>query len=1155
MSEYNNVEKPFLDQLAALGWTVIDQGPAIPSDPIISLRSSFREVTLRDVFVTSVSQVNLTDAGEPWLTPEQLAKLHDEIMGQPGNSLREINERVQQLLYRIQVDRNEVTDEEDPNVALIDFDNPEKNIYHAINQFRIDTPCGVKDFIIPDIVLFINGLPVVVVECKDLNSFETNPMAEAFKQLMRYSEQRVETAKAGLKEGEPKLFYTNQFVIRTDGDQCQFGTVTSTNEEYFYPWRDIHPEQYRKYDPPLGKERQQELLIQGMLPKATILDIIRNCTVFMDVGSSRAKIVCRYQQYRAVVKIIDRLRTESTGDDRSGVVWHTQGSGKSLTMVFVIRKIRRCDDLKDFKICLVTDRSKLEEQLAKTAQLSNETVTEISSREEVHEKLSTDSSNLNMVMMHKFYERDQKGPDYLESALKVPRFENFGVVNESDKILLMIDEAHRTQANDLSDNLFGAFPNATRLAFTGTPLIQVHNKNAREHKSKARFGSYIDKYKLQDSVKDGATIQILYEGKTTDGKIDQKEKFDAKVDNLAQSHVESQLRKASNQEVIRKEAQSKGVEFEDLLQKRTNEEIRNLKKKWGTTGDLQEADDRIEKIAEDIVDHYIANILPNEFKAQVVCSSKMACIKYKKYIDAMLAKRLAAEEAKPEAPVDYLRQPAPAIVAKKHDDALMISAEPLAGQRTEASDQYRDPELCRRLSMLLSAVVISSDGTNELAVFVDARKHARSVNAVASFKSEFHFDKPDRKENAGLAFLIVCDMLLTGFDAPIEQVMYIDKKVKSHNLLQTIARVNRVATGKDRGYIVDYIGLSHHLKEALSIYAGEDEADPDVSLQSIAEEIPRLESRFNRLIQLFQNNGVSKIEGFANQTINDPKEDYLVMELAIEKMADIRQRANFEVYLKTFYQSLDIILPKPAANKYKIPARRFGYLLIKVRDRYKDDGLNISNIGGKVKSLIDEHLISLGVNPKIPPVELLSPKFIAELEKNTSSKAKASEMEHAIRKHCRIKFDEDPVFYRNMSEKLEVLLQQHKENWDDLCEELLGLRTSAEEGRVGTEAGVESKAGAFYALIVQEAFGAKEPPKAHAEKVKSLANLVVKQLQSTIYKANFWRPNNPDLEALQGDLSDLFMLADIEEIEDNSDKIINEITQLAKVRHEDLLAE
>ena len=1038
MSEYEFVEKPFLDQLEALGWTVIDQGPDIPSDPSKSLRNSFREVILRDEFNKAVRRINVTDDGREWLTDKQLDKLFDDITGQTGNSLREINENVQELLYRIQADENELTGEEDPNVKLIDFKHPERNTFHAINQFRIDTPGGVKLFIIPDIVLFVNGLPLVVVEAKDRNQVEANPMAEAFKQLMRYSEQREETKEAGLKEGEPRLFHTNQFIIRTCGDQCEFGTVTSTDEEYFYPWRDIYPVKYRKYEPPLGKERQQELLVQGMLPKETLLDIVRNCTVFMDVGDTRAKIVCRYQQYRAMLKIVDRLRTGQTPTERSGVVWHTQGSGKSLSMVFLIRKLRRCDDLKDYKVCLINDRTDLEEQLGKTAALAGEKVTYINSTGELRERLASDFGNLNMVMVHKFQEAQRDVPDYLESALEIPRYESFGIVNSSERILLMIDEAHRTQSGDLGDNLFEAFPNATRLAFTGTPLIVVKDKK----QTVDRFGTYIDKYKLQDAVDDGATVQILYEGKTADSAIERKAEFDQKVDTLARTHVESQLRKQENVDRLKKMATAEGKKFDDLVKEKTDEEILELKKKWGTTGDILEADKRIEEIAADVVDHYVANILPNGFKAQVVCASKI--------------------------------------------------------------------------------------------------------------KKAFDLDDPN-KEDTGIAFLIVCDMLLTGFDAPIEQVMYIDKKVKDHNLLQTIARVNRVAKGKSRGYIIDYIGLSNHLKQALSIYAGEDQADLEGSFQDIAVELPVLETRYQRLLNLFKDCGVVRIEEFVNQQISDPKDEFTVLEDAIDKMEDVRRRSNFEVYLKKFYQSMDIVLPHSAANPYKIPAKRFGYLLVRVRERYKDETLSITDIGGKVQKLIDQHLISLGINPKIPPVELLSSQFVTEIEKNKSSKAKASEMEHAIRKHCKVKFEQDPAFYRNLSDKLEELIKKHKDNWDELYKDMFTLRKDAEQGRKASVSGVTAKAEPFYDVIVQEAFGKAGVPDTQAEQVKTLANLIIKKLGATIYMTNFWRPNNPDVEQLQGDLSDLILLTGIDEVIDKTDKLVADITQLAKVRHSDIV--
>ena len=732
MSEYLFVEKPFLDQLAALGWQVIDQGPLFPTDPTKSLRTSFREIKLRGVFKESVRNINLTEDGRPWLTDKQLDELFDQLRHFTAKSLTEANESVLNLLFRTQVDLNELTGEEYPNVHLIDFKHPEKNHFIGINQFRIDTPGRVKDCIIPDIVLFVNGIPLAVIECKDANQIQANPMHEAFKQLMRYSDQRPETKVSGLKEGDPLLFYPNQVLIRTCGDQADFGSITSTDEAYFFPWRDIWPEKYQNYVPPLGKEREQEILIQGMLPPETFLDIIRTCTVFMDIGKTRVKVVSRYQQYRAMSKIIQRLRNGKTPIERSGVIWHTQGSGKSLTMVFAIRKIRACDDLKDFKVCLINDRKDLEKQLGRTAILTGEKVTFIKSSEKLREKLSTDASNLNMVMVHKFKEAQLSGiPGYLESALEhVPEYNTFGVINTSERILLMVDEAHRTQSGDLGDNLFEAFPNSTRLAFTGTPLIIVSDKQ----KTVDRFGTYIDKYKLQDAVKDGATVQILYEGKTADSAINLKHEFDKRIDELADGHIKDQLKKAVNQDLLTEIAKREKLPFEDLVKQRTDEEIVKIKQKWGTSGDLFEADKRIEAIATDLVNHYVDNILLNGFKAQVVCSSKMAAVKYQKYIDQAILQRLAEEKAKPvwEGGQEDLTD----------DDRVL----------------YRDDDLLKKIAFLKTAVVVSSEGTNEPAVITKSRKRSKELDAVKNYTRAFDYDSPDAK-NTGIAFLIVCDML------------------------------------------------------------------------------------------------------------------------------------------------------------------------------------------------------------------------------------------------------------------------------------------------------------------------------------------------------------------------------------------------------------
>lgn len=330
----------------------------------------------------------------------------------------EANQEFLSRLYKWQLDENTVTGEPTPVVKLIDFDNPAANHFVAINQFRIDTPGQTNDHIRPDIVLFVNGLPLVVIECKDVNAYTTEPLHEAVEQLRRYADLREDTIAAGLREGDPRLFFSNQLMIATHGNDCRVGSITST-EEFYYQWRSIYPDERPYVDPVIGVHRLQEQLVQGMLKPATLLDITRSFLLFMDAGAQRVKVICRYQQYRAANRIVERLRAGKTSRERSGVVWHTQGSGKSLTMVFLVRRLRRCEDLKDFKVLMVNDRRDLEEQLTTTATLTGEKVAVINSSEAVKEKLKTDASNLNMVMVHKFREADESNvPLYVKVAIK-----------------------------------------------------------------------------------------------------------------------------------------------------------------------------------------------------------------------------------------------------------------------------------------------------------------------------------------------------------------------------------------------------------------------------------------------------------------------------------------------------------------------------------------------------------------------------------------------------------------------------------------------------------------------------------------------------------------------------------------------------------------
>ncbi|MNV26423.1 Type-1 restriction enzyme R protein [compost metagenome] len=630
----------------------------------------------------------------------------------------------------------------------------------------------------------------------------------------------------------------------------------------------------------------------------------------------------------------------------------------------------------------------------------------------------------------------------------------------------------------MGDNLFEAFPNAARIAFTGTPLVTERHGGKQTVK---RFGEYIDTYKLMDAVEDGATLQILYEGRTANTALRDKAAFD--------------------------------TAFEDLFAERSPEDLLAIKKKYGATGDILEAESRIGAIARDLVGHYVDNILPNGFKAQVVCHSKLAAVRYQRALREALQERLERERSK---------------------------AEP-------------DHDLIRRIAFLKVAVVVSSDSTNEPAEITAARKESKDWNAVESFCQPFNLDDYN-KANTGIAFLVVCDMLLTGFDAPIEQVMYIDKRLKEHNLLQAIARVNRVTQGKQRGFIVDYIGLANHLTDALKIYASEDMADLQAGLKNLTSELPVLEERYRRLLQHFQGLGVHDIEAFLAGTLGGPDDEVRVIHKAVDALEAIKARADFEVYLKKFLTSLDLILPGAAAQRYRGPARRLGYLMRMTKERFKDDSIDFSGVGEKVAALINKHLVELGVDPKIPPVELLDADFVEQVTGHArgSSRAKASEMEHAIRKHCTVHFDQDPAFFKRMSEKLDTLIAKHGDDWEALAERYEELRAEIRAGR-GDEPSDHPAEVLVFRDNVRDLIG--DEFALSAEDVALLDPLsarLVSIVREAIMIVDFWR--KPDqVRRLRASIDTELMVSGIGPVQDRHQRISVELTKLAEKRHSELL--
>lgn len=1081
MAEYLNVEQPFLHKLQQLGWEIIDQGQGIPGDPAKSKRTNFKQVVLPEIFKESLRKINQTEDGKEWLTSKQIEEIYEDITDNGNRQLHEANKRIHEmLLKKTNVAKNELTGEESPTVQLIDLANWENNHFIAVNQFKIDTPKTPKKCIIPDIVLFVNGLPLIVVECKDIDVSE--PLSDAERQIRRYSNRRED--EFGVKEGEERLFHYNLFSIITHDTEARLGSI-SADFDYYYNWKDIFPEEYKSIEINKGNDKSQEVMILGVLNKEILIDLLRHFSLFITLDSGKEiKIIARYQQYRAVGKILQRLRTGETHTERSGVIWHTQGSGKSLTMVFTIRKLRSQADLKDHKIVLVVDRTDLEDQLSETAQHAGK-INIINKRKELP-NLSGDNSDINMVMIHKFLQEQISKSKALQKAFreegKVPKFEAFEVINESDRILIMIDEAHRTQGGDMGDNLFAAFPNSTKIAFTGTPLLT----NRHKQKTQERFGSsgFIDVYKLTQSVNDRATLPIIYQGKTSDDKMPDPEGFQAA--------------------------------FDDVFKKQTPEEKEEIKKRYGTMRAYLENRDRLRKIANDLVDHYILEVLPNNFKAMVVSSSIVAACRYKNFIEQAIKNRVEAEQQKPEG--------------------------------------KRDEELIKKLDFLKVAGVVSSNDNNEQAYITQIRNEAKESNATDNFKKDFDYTKPE----TGIAFLCVCDRLLTGFDAPIAQVMYLDKSLREHDLLQAIARVNRTkGSNKKHGLVVDYFGVSKNLKEALAIYDGDEKVFEELSenLRDINKEFPVLESRYKRMIQLLEEYGVKEIEDFVNQRMSDPKKEAALVEQVILLAEDVKFRAQFDTYLKAFFDSLDLLLNLPKARIYWVPSKRFGYLLFRIREHFRDPTMDLKWAGEKVRKLIDEYLTSEGINSKIEPISLVSGDFPKHIdERKLSPRAKASEMAHAMRRHIKINNTKDPSFYTKIKDRLNEILERYKDNWDQCVEEIKGLtRTIAEAETEGnSETDLPSHISPFYGVIQLCAYDNKEIPENKIESVKSIVGDIVEELQKRIQIVNFWdKPN--ERKSLQGSIEDILDFSQIDEIADKYEKITTEILNLAKIHHDKLI--
>lgn len=1064
--EYREVELPFIQQLQAMGWGYIEGSI---EDPAATGRDSFAQVIQEGVLREQLYRINLRD-GKPWLDDERLSQAVGALTRIPATRLIEANQQATELLLKgLSVDglpdwdggRGQI-------IHYIDWERAEANRFTVINQYKVKCPPGhdsAKGHVIPDLVLLVNGIPLVVVECKSRTVPEG--LAEAVDQLRRYANQRKAAFEVEENEGAPALFHTNQFLIATNFDDARVGTL-SAGFEHYLAWKTVAPRSEAEVVVDLGVAQlsSQQRLIAGMLDKRNLLDIVRHYTLFTTLGGQMIKLVCRYQQFRAVTRAVERLKSGKTRqqdgefDRRGGIIWHTQGSGKSLTMVFLVRKLRTDPALRRFKVVMITDRKDLQAQLAETADLTGDTVELAKNTDGVKALVKRPGPGLIFATIQKYREHDTDSSyptkaeqvewdrrDVAEAPLKPPKLSKpFGVLNDSPDILVMVDEAHRTQAGDLHANLLQALPNCARIGFTGTPIIMGDKKRTHDI-----FGEFIDRYTIKEAEADGATVPILYEGRTASGAV--------------------------------KEGGSLDELFEDLFRERSPEELEAIKKKYATKGHILEAPRLIEEKAADMLRHYVTHILPNGYKAQVVAYSRRAAIRYQECLEQ--ARKALLEEALALSPADKAMD----------DDALMRRP-----SRVQAAVQaWRQRELLGKLQF---AVVISS-GNNDDSGWAKWSDRAAVEDHIKRFKRPLTHRDPAKADP--LAFLVVKSMLLTGFDAPIEGVMYLDRPIREAELLQAIARVNRTGHGKQHGIVVDYYGVANHLKDALAVYAAE---DVEGALQSIKDTLPLLRDRHLRVIDVLRARGI--------ESLDDVDE-------AVLALADERVRAEFTVKLKQFAQSLDEVLPRPEGLEFTTDAKRLAYIYAVARNRYKDTPELGKDVGAKVRKLIDDYVISLGIDPKIPPVQITDMEFARHLKRQVSDRAKASEMEHAIRSHIRKHLDEDPVKYAKLSERLKELLEKLDGQWKEQIEAFEELVRELREDQAveGEELpDLPAKYLPFLRLLTQAKLGDDAKPDAATAAALTEATVeVVEIITDELRIPGFWKPaHTPDQERLRGRL-------------------------------------
>lgn len=866
-NELSLVEIPLVKYLCdTLGYTYIHpkDHPTLRPDP--------GAVILKPILIAQLQALNNIDAGEASAIYSELAGLMDN-----AEWLARLRNKASRKL------RGESTSSP---VVLVDYDTPSNNHFAVTQQFKVKG----SPSIIPDVVVFLNGVPVVVIEAKS----PLNPAQTTYDAIVQMH---------GYEANGPRLFAPNLFNIATNNTTFRYG-ATGAPRQFWGDWRDPWP---RAADAFVDATERG---LYALLDKPRLLDIIAHFIVFETHDNVTIKKMCRHQQYRAVNKMVDRV---IDGQARTGLIWHTQGSGKSLTMVFAALKLKfhrgiHSAELTNPNLLVLTDRVALHEQITKTFQaVGIQNVVSVAGIRRptdaqgvpIHAKAGqTEKRYLldevvpgakgKMVLstIFKFQGDDprlfSKDKAEVQAALADLAMPNSG------RWILMIDECHRTQERDLGAYLRAMLPEARRFGFTGTP-VKSADLNTFSNFSVGGEG-YLDKYGIDDAIKDGATVPVKYLSRRTAWTLD---------------------------------APKLDVAFDQTFLGVPDAVVEELKKRGVTKGDLARLTTRIDLIATDIWWHFKTHVRPEGYKAQVVAIDRLACVAYKRALDATIT-------------ADLVRQGVPVDAAVAQAEAMSICVYSAAQH-----DAQKHPAL-----------------------------HALQLDEAGTKQAIKDFNNP----KSPLQFLIVCSKLLTGFDAPIEQAMYLDNPLRDHNLLQAIARTNRVHDSKPHGLIVDYIGVFKNLKETLSAYRADDVAHAATDYDGLAAELEAARRAVMDFIKPVALTGDPKADGHAVIAFIATEDRWLI----------------FRGKAAAFVKAYGALMPDPRA----LPAKhdlKFIAVCVNLGRAHFDQKVEVDwkQYGQQVRALLEAHLTVTGLSTALKLYDLDDAIFWQEYDKVTDGQIDA----------------------------------------------------------------------------------------------------------------------------------------------------------------------